>query len=89
MSLTDIAQTSQGPMVGDYISSSFATGQVVTTFAVGAPHSGAAYDEAMYSPGRLAVATVAQAVNAATSAGVRVTVNGLGAGETHHALRRD
>jgi len=35
MALSQIAQTSQGPMVGDYISSSFSGGTVATLFAVG------------------------------------------------------
>ena len=40
MSLGDIAATSQGPMVGDYISTSFnAGGTAATVFAVGLPHT--------------------------------------------------
>jgi hypothetical protein len=60
MSLSDIAQTSQGPMVGDYISTSFAGGKATTVFAVGLPHTGSTYDEAMYAP------TTPLAVGAAT-----------------------
>jgi hypothetical protein len=86
MSLSDIASTSQGPMVGDYISTSFtASGSATTVFAVGLPHTGA-FDEAMYAPATpLTVATTA--THAATSAGVQVT--GEGTGETHQALRQD
>ena len=43
MSLADIAATSQGPMVGDYISTSFnAAGTAATVFAVGKPRTPAA-----------------------------------------------
>jgi hypothetical protein len=51
MQLSDIAPTSQGPMVGDYISTSFlGDGTATTVFAVGAPHTGSTFDEAMFSP---------------------------------------
>ena len=49
MKLTDIANTSQGVMVGDYISTSFAGKKAVPIFAVGKPKSGSVFDEAMYS----------------------------------------
>jgi hypothetical protein len=89
MTLSQIAQTSQGPMVGDYISTSFVGGTASTVFAIGKPASGAAFDEAMYSPSSpLAVATRAQATHPATDGGV-VAVTGQGTGETHHALRDD
>jgi hypothetical protein len=84
MTLDDIAQTSQGPMVGDYISTSFANGRASTVFAVGLP--AAAFDEAMYAPAPLPVAT--SAPNAASSAGAGPET-GVGTGETHHALRDD
>jgi hypothetical protein len=87
MTLSQIAQTSQGPMVGDYISTSFSGGRAIPVFAVGLPPSFAAFDEAMYVPATpLTVATAAQATNAASSAGV---VPGPGIGETIQALRRD
>jgi hypothetical protein len=35
MALSEIANTSQGPMVGDYISTSFSGGEATTIFAVG------------------------------------------------------
>jgi hypothetical protein len=89
MSLSDIAQTSQGPMVGDYISTSFSGGQAVTVFAVGLPHSGNAFDEAMYAPTTpLSVATSAQATHPSSTSGAGPTT-GQGTGETHHALRND
>src|SRR4051795_8521395 len=52
MSLGDIASTSQGPMVGDYISTSFAGATATTLFAVGRPRPGSTspFDEAMYAP---------------------------------------
>jgi hypothetical protein len=86
MTLDQIAQTSQGPMVGDYISTSFSGGLATTVFAVGKPPTTAAFDEAMYSPGRLAVATAAQAIRASSTAGA-APITGEGTGETHQALR--
>ena len=51
MSLSDIAATSQGTMVGDYISTSFnAAGTAATVFAVGLPHTGSRFDEGMWAP---------------------------------------
>jgi BNR repeat-like domain len=89
MALTDIANTSQGPMVGDYISTSFAGATATTVFAVGLPHpSGGTFDEAMYAPTTpLAVASTAQATRASSSAGVVVT--GVGTGTTIQAIRND
>src|SRR5438105_7813693 len=87
MALSEIAQTSQGPMVGDYISTSFSGGKATTVFAVGKQTTTAAFDEAMYAPSsRLSVASAAQATHAASSAGV---VSGVGTGETHHALKNN
>ena len=55
MSLSQIAATTQGPMVGDYISCSVVGGKSVAIFAVGkTPTNGQAFDEAMYAvPGGL------------------------------------
>src|SRR5438105_93693 len=50
MGLSQIANTSQGPMVGDYISTSFSGGMATTVFAVGHEPLTAAFDEAMYAP---------------------------------------
>jgi hypothetical protein len=86
MGLSQIANTSQGPMVGDYISTSFSGGKATTVFAVGRDATTAAFDEAMYSPGRLSVASLAQATHVASSAG---TFGAVGTGETHHALKND
>jgi hypothetical protein len=83
--LADIASTSQGPMVGDYISTSFSSGGTATTvFAVGKPHTGA-FDEAMYSPGPLTVASASAATRVASSARVLTpaTGQGLGAAVVH------
>jgi len=88
MTLDQIAQTSQGPMVGDYISTSFSGNRATTVFAVGKPPTTAAFDEAMYSPGRLAIASAAQATRVATTRGAG-PVTGVGTGETHHALKND
>jgi BNR repeat-like domain len=86
MGLSQIANTSQGPMVGDYISTSFSGGMATTVFAVGKDATTAAFNEAMYSPGRLSVASLAQATHVASSAG---TFGAVGTGETHHALKND
>jgi hypothetical protein len=88
MTLDQIAQTSQGPMVGDYISTSISGGTAATVVAVGKPATTAAFDEAMYSPGRLAIATAAEATRASTTSGA-TAVTGVGVGETHHALKDD
>jgi hypothetical protein len=81
MSLNDIAATSQGPMVGDYISTSFSgAGTATTVFPVGNPHT-TAFDEAMYAPtSPLAVATLSSATSVATSRGVKVEPTGQGLG---------
>jgi hypothetical protein len=82
MTLAQIAQTSQGPMVGDYISTSFnSAGTAATVIAVGLPGSGAGFDEGMWAPSSpLAVASVAAATRVASSAGVKVKPNGQGLG---------
>jgi hypothetical protein len=87
MTLDQIAQTSQGPMVGDYISTSFSGGLATTVFAVGKPPTTAAFDEAMYAPtSPLAVATVAQATSVASSKGA---ITGVGTGTAIRALKND
>ena len=91
MALSQIAQTSQGPMVGDYISSSFSGSTVTTLFAVGLQQpTSTSFDEAMYAPSTpLAIATPAQATNASSTAGVVAPVTGIGTGITHQTIRRD
>ena len=89
MTLGQIADTSQGPMVGDYISTSFlADGTYVPVVAIGKPPAGgAAFDEAMYAPSSpLTVATTSLTPAATTGA---APVTGQGTGETHHALRNN
>ena len=90
MSLSDIAQTSQGPMVGDYISTSISGGTASTVIAVGLPHAaGSPFDEAMYAPtSKLPIATAAQATRPSSTAGAS-EVTGQGIGETHLALKHD
>jgi len=87
MSLADIASTSQGPMVGDYISTSFnGSGSAATVFVIGNPHTGSVFDEGMWAPSApLAVASASAATNAASSAGVQV-LSGFGPSEA--ALHR-
>jgi BNR repeat-like domain len=82
--LSEIANTSQGPMVGDYISTSFSGAKATTVVAVGHEPTAAAFDEAMYSPGRLSVASAAQATHLASNAGA---FGAVGTGETHQALK--
>ncbi|MFJ8313466.1 MULTISPECIES: hypothetical protein [unclassified Streptomyces] len=56
MSLSQIAGTTQGSMVGDYISTSVVNGKSVSVFAVGkAPTNGQAFDEGLYTVGGLAL----------------------------------
>jgi hypothetical protein len=56
MSVSQIANTTQGRMVGDYISCSISAGKAVSVFAVGkTPTNGKAFDEALYTAGPLAV----------------------------------
>jgi hypothetical protein len=88
-SLSDIANTSQGPMVGDYISTSFSNGLAATVFAVGAPHTGTTFDEAMFAPASLLpVATASAATRVASSSGVQST-GGTGQGELLKAIRNN
>ena len=87
MSLGDIAATSQGPMVGDYMSTSFnGHGTAATVFAIGkAPTSTPpALDEGMWAPTTpLSVASAAEATRAATGG----QATGPGIGEAQHAVR--
>ena len=87
MSLADIAATSQGPMVGDYISTSFnGSGTAATVFAIGLPHTGDVFDEGMWAPTTpLPVASAAQATRHASSAGAAA---GQGVGAAQHAIKR-
>jgi hypothetical protein len=50
MTLTWLANTTQGFMVGDYISTSFANGTAHPVFMVANPNVGSTFDEAAYSP---------------------------------------
>jgi hypothetical protein len=52
MALTDLADTNQGFMVGDYLSTSFANTNAVSVFALAHPKSGNVFDEAMFSTQR-------------------------------------
>lgn len=90
-SVDDIARTSQGVMVGDYISTSFSAGDAVTAFAVGRPRPTATtFDEAMYAPATpLAVASPAAATEPARTTGVVAPVTGQGTGTVQHLLRQD
>jgi hypothetical protein len=89
MSLSQIADTSQGRMVGDYISTSFlSTGTYTTTVAIGkgTPTSTQTFDEGMYAPAApISVAT--SGLTPSTTSGAH-HVTGQGIGETHRALRK-
>jgi hypothetical protein len=50
MRVTSLANTNQGYMVGDYISTSLAGGTAHPVFASANPPTGTVFDEAMYSP---------------------------------------
>jgi hypothetical protein len=88
MKLADIAATSQGPMVGDYISTSFnSSGTAATVFAIGNPRNGGPFDEGMWAPTTpLSVASAADATREASSAGA---ATGQGVGAAQEAVRRD
>jgi hypothetical protein len=91
MSLTDVADTSQGRMVGDYISTSFnQNGAATVAIAVGKPHTAAQpFDEAMYAPSTpLGVTSLSAAHNVASSASAQSTT-GQGTGTAQHAIRKE
>jgi len=50
MSLAWLANTSQGPMVGDYVASVFSNRAAVDVFAAAFAPTGGLFDEAMYVP---------------------------------------
>ena len=87
ISLADVAATSQGRMVGDYISTSFnAAGTAATVFAIGNPHTGNVFDEGMWAPtAPLAVTSAAGATRHANSAGA---ASGQGVGAAQQAIER-
>jgi hypothetical protein len=89
MTLAQIADTSQGRMVGDYISTSFLDGGNYTTVvAIGrAPTGRKAFKEDIEMPtAPIAVAT-SDLTPSSTSGAAHIT--GRGTGETHHALRNN
>jgi hypothetical protein len=91
MALSEIANTTQGPMVGDYISTSFAGATATAVFAVGLGQPTAtSFDEAMYAPTTpLAVATPQTATRPSSAAGVVTPVTGVGTGAAIRALKDD
>jgi hypothetical protein len=55
MTMAQIVPTTEGAMVGDYISASFVGGRAYSVFAVGLPPTGSSLNEAIYTlPGGLA-----------------------------------
>jgi hypothetical protein len=89
MTLDQIANTSQGRMVGDYISTSFlGDGTYTTVVAIGkAPTGDQAFDEDMEMP----IAPIAVATSGLTPSSTHgaAPITGQGTGETHHALRNN
>jgi hypothetical protein len=69
MALTWLPNTSQGYMVGDYISTSFSGGSARPVFAVANPKS-TLFDVAMYSPAVGLAATADGAVSSRAEQGV-------------------
>jgi hypothetical protein len=91
MALFNVANTSQGRMVGDYISTSFdSSGLAATVFAVGIPPTPPlAFDEAMYAPtSPLAVTPASAAISPASSSGVQST-GGTGQGALLQSIRHN
>ncbi len=74
MSLGWLASTTQGPMVGDYISTSFAGGTAHAVFALANAPSGSILDEAMYTT----TAGLVASGGSATSSGERAVVSAPG-----------
>ena len=73
MTLTWLANTSQGYMVGDYISTSFSVGPAVPVIEVANPPSGGVFDEASYTVvGGLTPAAAAVAATDVAPAGASV-----------------
>ena len=63
-----LASTTQGTMVGDYISTSFSGGTAHPVFAVATAPSGSVFNEAMYTPtSGLSAAAGTAAATAATA----------------------
>ena len=88
--LFEIANTSQGRMVGDYISTSFnASHTAATVFAVGMPQpSPSTFDEAMYAPTTpLAVASPTAPTEVATTGPV-LSTGGSGTGALLQLIRK-
>jgi hypothetical protein len=85
MKLSDVAATSQGRMVGDYISTSInASGTAATVFAIGLPHTGSTFDEGMWAP-----TTPLPVTGGALAARTGGASGGPGVGEAQHAVRTD
>jgi hypothetical protein len=89
--LFEIANTSQGRMVGDYISTSFNnSGTASTIFAVGLPQpTPSTFDEAMYTPTTpLTIAATTAATQPATTRPV-LSTGGTGTGELLRSIRHN
>lgn len=50
MQMSRLPNTGAGPMVGDYISTSFVRGKAFPVFSVAGPPLGARFDQAVYTP---------------------------------------
>jgi hypothetical protein len=86
MTLDQIAPTSQGPMVGDYISTSFNdSGTATALIALGLPRTGNTFREGMWAPATPFTVATAPA-NTATTSGANA---GQGVGAAQQAIRKD
>lgn len=83
MTLTWLANTSQGFMVGDYISTSFVNGTAHPVFVVANPNNGSVFDEAMYSPS----SGLATRAGAHSAKGDAVVASAPAASQSAHRFR--
>lgn len=84
MTLSWLANTSQGRMVGDYISTSYANGTAHPVFVVANAPSGSVFDEAMYTP----TSGLLIAGGALSSQGDRVFASSTTPSNSHSAMKR-
>lgn len=84
MTLSWLANTSQGRMVGDYISTSYANGVARPVFVVANAPTGSVFDEAMYAPASGLAATG----GTLSSQGDRVFASSTTPANGHAAMKR-
>lgn len=84
MTLSWLANTSQGRMVGDYISTSYINGTAHPVFVIANAPSGSVFDEAMYSP----TSGLATPGGALSSQGDRVFASSTTPSNGHSVMKR-